>query len=151
MAEPKIKLDKIDHICIVVNDIRETVERIGSTFETPEIKVIEDTSVAMLGGKEIGKYRVNAAFVRLSKNLKLEIVQIVGGNSAEQKWLKEHGESVHHIGIETEDLEEEAARWEKTGVKVIQEDHGRWIYLDTEKILGTIVELYKPGVQEMFL
>ena len=147
----KIKLKNVDHISIIVKDVDKTVERISSTFETPEIKVIEDTSIASLGGKEIGRYRAKAAMIPIANNLKLEIVQIVEGKSAEQKWLKEHGETVHHIGIETENLGEEASKWKKKGAKVIQEDHGRWICLDTEKTIGTMVELYKPGVQAMFL
>lgn len=147
----KIGLGNIDHICIVVNDVQETVERIASTFETPQIKVIENMSVASLGGKEIGGYKARAAFVKIADNLKLEIVQIVEGRSSEQRWLKEHGETIHHIGIETKNLEEEASKWKKKGVKVIQEDHGKWIYLDTEKTLGTILELYTSAAMDTFL
>jgi 4-hydroxyphenylpyruvate dioxygenase-like putative hemolysin len=75
----------------------------------------------------------------------------VEGKSIEQNWLKQHGETVHHIGIRVENLEEEVLKWEKKGIKVVQEDHGKWVYLDAENILGTMVELFNPKSLDVFV
>jgi len=137
----KIRINEVAHICMIVNDIEKALERVNQTFEIPLVKVEEYTSTARLRGKDLGKYNVKLAFVRIANNMTLELLQISEGKSIEQDWLKNHGETIHHIAIKVDDLEKEAAKWEKKGVKILQEDHGKWIYLDTEKILGMNIEL----------
>jgi 4-hydroxyphenylpyruvate dioxygenase-like putative hemolysin len=137
----RIRINEVAHICMVVDDIERTIERINQTFETPPIKVEEYTSMARLNGKDLGKYKLKLAFVKISDNMTLELLQISEGESIEQDWLKRYGETIHHIAIEVDDIEKEAAKWEKKGVRILQEDHGKWIYLDTEKILGMNIEL----------
>lgn len=137
----KIRIDKIEHVCMVVNDIEKTLDRISQTFEIPPTKVEEYKSTAKLKGKEIGKYTVRLAFLKIANNAILELLQITKGKSIEQDWLKRHGETIHHIAIKVDDIQKEAAKWEKKGVRILQEDHGKWIYLDTENILGMNIEL----------
>jgi methylmalonyl-CoA/ethylmalonyl-CoA epimerase len=137
----RIKINEVAHICMIVDDIEKALERVNQTFEIPPVKVEEYTSTARLRGKDLGKYNVKLAFVKIANNMTLELLQISEGKSIEQDWLKNHGETIHHIAIKVDDLEKEAAKWEKKGVKILQEDHGKWIYLDTEKILGMNIEL----------
>ena len=137
----RIKINEVAHICMIVDDIEKALERVNQTFEIPPVKVEESTSTARLRGKDLGKYNVKLAFVKIASNMTLELLQISEGKSIEQDWLKNHGETIHHIAIKVDDLEKEAAKWEKKGVKILQEDHGKWIYLDTEKILGMNIEL----------
>jgi methylmalonyl-CoA/ethylmalonyl-CoA epimerase len=137
----RIRINEVAHICMIVNDIEKALERVNQTFEIPPVKVEEYTSTARLRGKDLGKYNVKLAFVKIANNMTLELLQISEGKSIEQDWLKNHGETIHHIAIKVDDLEKEAAKWEKKGVKILQEDHGKWIYLDTEKILGMNIEL----------
>lgn len=137
----RIRINEVAHICLIVDDIEKALERVNKTFEIPPVKVEEYTSTARLRGKDLGKYNVKLAFVKIASNMTLELLQISEGKSIEQDWLKNHGETIHHIAIEVDDIEKEAAKWEKKGVKILQEDHGKWIYLDTEKILGMNIEL----------
>lgn len=137
----KIRINEVAHICMVVSDIEKAIERISQTFETPPIKVEECTSTARLKGKDTGKYKVKLAFLEVANNMTLELLQIIEGKSIEQDWLKRHGETIHHIAIKVDDIEKEASKWERKGIKILQEDHGKWIYLDTEKILGMNIEL----------
>ncbi|MDH5375133.1 MAG: VOC family protein [Candidatus Bathyarchaeota archaeon] len=137
----RIRINEVAHICMLVDDIEKALERVNQTFEIPPVKVEEYTSTARLRGKDLGKYNVKLAFVKIASNMTLELLQISEGKSIEQDWLKNHGETIHHIAIKVDDLEKEAAKWEKKGVKILQEDHGKWIYLDTEKILGMNIEL----------
>ena len=141
----RIRINEVDHICMIVNDIEKAAERVSQTFETPPIKVEEYTSTARLKGKDIGKYKVKLAFVKIANNMTLELLQITEGKSIEQDWLKRHGETIHHIAIKVDDIEKEAAKWEKKGIRILQENHGKWIYLDTENILGMNIELVPSG------
>ena len=140
----KIKLDRIDHVCVIVDDIEKTLERIQQKFDVPKCKIEESTSTARLKGKVIGQYKLKALFVDITENMSIEFLEIAEGNSVELDWLKKHGRTIHHIAVLSEDLENEAAKWEKIGVRVLQEDHGKWIYLDTEEILGMNIELVNP-------
>jgi methylmalonyl-CoA/ethylmalonyl-CoA epimerase len=137
----RIRINEVAHICMIVNDIEKAIERVNQTFEIPPVKVEEYASTARLRGKDLGKYNVKLAFVKIANNMTLELLQISEGKSIEQDWLKNHGKTIHHIAIEVDDIEKEAAKWEKKGVRILQEDHGKWIYLDTEKILGMNIEL----------
>ena len=141
----RIRINEVDHICMIVNDIEKAAERVSQTFETPPIKVEEYTSTARLKGKDIGKYKVKLAFVKIANNMTLELLQIKEGKSIEQDWLKRHGETIHHIAIKVDDIEKEAAKWEKKGIRILQENQGKWIYLDTENILGMNIELVPSG------
>jgi methylmalonyl-CoA/ethylmalonyl-CoA epimerase len=137
----RIRINEVAHICMLVDDIEKALERVNQTFEIPPVKVEEYTSTARLKGKDLGKYNVKLAFVKIASNMTLELLQISEGKSIEQDWLKKHGETIHHIAIEVDDIEKEAAKWEKKGVRILQEDHGKWVYLDTENILGMNIEL----------
>ena len=137
----KLKIEKVDHVCLIVNDIKKSIERVSKTFDIPPVEIEEYSSIAMLKGKKIGNYKLKLAMVKIAENMILEFLEITGGKSVEQDWVKRHGETIHHIAIKVDDMEEEAAKWESRGIRILQEDHGKWIYLDTEKILGMNVEL----------
>jgi len=136
----KIKVGKVDHICEIVDDIEVAIQRISQIFETPPIKVEECSSTARQNGKEIGKYRLKMAMVKIADNLVLELLQIAEGRSVEQDWLNKHGQTVHHIAVKAKDMEKVASEWEKRGIRILQEDGGKWIYMDTEAILGMNIE-----------
>jgi 4-hydroxyphenylpyruvate dioxygenase-like putative hemolysin len=141
----KIKVGKVDHICEIVDDIEATLQQINQFFETPPFKVEEYTGTARQNGKEIGKYRLKMAMVKIADNLILEVLQIVEGRSVEQEWLKKHGQTVHHIAVKVKDMEKVSSEWEKRGIRILQEDGGKWIYLDTGAALGTNIELIPDG------
>ena len=137
----KIKVGKVDHICEIVDDIEVAIQRIRQIFETPPIKVEECSSTARQNGKEIGKYRLKMAMVKIADNLVLELLQIVEGRSVVQDWLNKHGQTVHHIAVKEKDMKKVASEWETRGIRILQEDGGKWIYMDTEAILGMNIEL----------
>ena len=83
--------------------------------------------------------------VKIADNMILELLQITEGKSVERDWLKRHGETIHHVAIKVSDMEKEATEWAKKGIRILQEDGGKWIYLDTEAILGMNIELVPKG------
>jgi catechol 2,3-dioxygenase-like lactoylglutathione lyase family enzyme len=139
--QEKIRIAEVNHICVIVKDIDRSLEKFKRIFDVPPIKVEEYSSTARLKGKELGKYKLKLAMVRIAKNLVLEFLQIVEGKSVELAWLKKHGQTIHHIAFKVENMENEAAEWEKRNIGILQEDHGKWIYLNTEDLLGTNIEL----------
>ncbi len=106
--------------------------------------MFEDSGEADVYGKKAVKSRVKIASIKIADNMTLELLQVLEGNSVERDWLRKHGESVHHIGIRVKNVEEETLKWIQKGIKVIQEDHGKFAYLDTEDTLGMMIELFDP-------
>lgn len=138
----RLRIDAVDHICVIVSDIQKVVEKISQTFETPSIKIEEMESVAKSKeGKIIGKYKIKIAIIKIVNNFTLELLQVTEGKSIEQDWLKRHGKTIHHIAIKVKDIDEEAAKGEEKGINILQIDEGKWIYLNTEDVFGMNVEL----------
>lgn len=137
----KIRISEVNHICVIVKNIEDSLEKVKEFFDVPPVKIEEYTSTARLRGKELGKYKLKLAMVQIAKNLVLEFLQIVEGKSVELEWLRKHGPTIHHIALKTENMDKQAVEWEKRGIKVLQEDHGKWIYLNTEDLLGVNIEL----------
>jgi 4-hydroxyphenylpyruvate dioxygenase-like putative hemolysin len=131
---------KLHHVAVLVEDIENAVEKIKKIFDVGDIKVIEDESIAVINGKEVGKYKLKMAFFYFGEVL-IELLEIPEGYSVELDWLKKHGRVIHHFCFEVEDMYKEAEKWAKMGIRLLQTDHGKWIYLDTEDLLGFIIEL----------
>jgi len=78
----------------------------------------------------------------------VELMQPLGGASVYQEWLEQHGEGLHHVGIEVPNLAEAVAAAQAAGFEVMQTGHGYGLdgdggfaYLDSLAQLKIIVEL----------
>lgn len=141
MVNEKIKIpDKVHHIAVLVENIEEVSDRIKRLFDVPDFKIFEDESIAIKDGKEVGKYKLKMAFFYFG-NVLIELLEITEGYSVELDWLKKHGKVIHHLCFEVDDMYKEVEKWKKLGIPILQTDHGKWIYVNTEDLLGFIVEL----------
>jgi methylmalonyl-CoA/ethylmalonyl-CoA epimerase len=98
---------KIDHIAIAVNDVETAVkqyqEALGVTdveFETVETE-----------GVKVG-------ILHLS-NGRIELMQPTNDNSPIKKFLDKKGEGLHHMALETDDIEGEVTRMEGCGIQFL--------------------------------
>lgn len=79
----------------------------------------------------------------------VELMEPVGdAPSVYKEWLEQHGEGLHHVGIEVPNLAEAVAAAEAAGFEVMQSGHGYGVegdggfaYLDSLAQLEIIVEL----------
>jgi methylmalonyl-CoA/ethylmalonyl-CoA epimerase len=78
----------------------------------------------------------------------VELVEPLVGPSIYHDWLEEHGEGLHHVGVEVPSLERATAAATAAGFRVIQsgrgyglDGDGGFAYLDTYDRLRIIVEL----------
>jgi len=79
-----------------------------------------------------------------------EWTQSLKGPNVYLDHMKEHGEGVHHIAFNVNDMDAEVARWEKLGFSYSmggawgekgKPGSGRFVYVNTQAIGGTDVEL----------
>lgn len=145
---PDPGLQKVVQIAIVTRDIEASAKRWSALLGMP-VNAITTTrpgkEVKMVVNGKPSDARVKLTFFRLGQVV-LELMQPLGGLSSWQSGLDRNGESVHHIGLQVADLDGSIKRLESLGYKQehrgrYDKDNGDYVYFDTEKALGVIVEL----------
>lgn len=98
---------KIDHIAIAVNDVESAVKKYQ---EALGIDNVEFETVETEG--------VKVGILHLS-NGRIELMQPTNDNSPIKKFLEKKGEGLHHMALETDDIEGEVTRMEGCGVQFL--------------------------------
>jgi methylmalonyl-CoA/ethylmalonyl-CoA epimerase len=149
MKESRSPFSKVNHVGIVVKDLKKTIERLESLGLGP-FERFNPEWFPPLVGEVMFRGKPLRSKTRMSKvkvgNVELEIFQPVEGESPWKEFLDSHGEGIHHIGFLVDDLAGEVGKLSEKGAYVLQD--GRWegggggVYIE----LGTgniIIELMK--------
>jgi catechol 2,3-dioxygenase-like lactoylglutathione lyase family enzyme len=149
--EPPAKdpgFEKIVQIAIVTRDIEASAKRWAALLGMPQSPITttrpgQEVKVVYRGKPSSGQAKLT--FFRTGQVV-LELIEPVGGNTAWKEFLDQHGEGVQHIGIQVSDLEGSVRRIQQLGYPEIHrgrydKDNGTYVYFDTMKQLGTVVEL----------
>jgi len=98
---------KIDHIAIAVNNVEESAkvyqEALG--VENIEFETVESEGVKV-------------AILHL-ENGRVELMQPTNDTSPIRKFLEKKGEGLHHMALETDNIEGEVARMENCGIQFL--------------------------------
>lgn len=147
MAQKPI-FTNILQIGTVVKDCDATVRKFADDYGIGPWNIYEfnpDTvSNMIIEGKPV-KYSMRLALCNIG-NVQWEIIQPKDDISLYARFLKEHGEGLHHVAFDTENYDEAVEFYRKKGKPVFQ--GGTWegmtyTYLDSLKDLGIIAEIYK--------
>ena len=97
----------INHVCIAVNDIDETLAFYREVFGTgkTEVEHIEDQAV-------------RAALVRVGGS-QIEFIQPTDPSGGVARFIERRGEGVHHIAFEVDDLQASLDALDAHGVRLI--------------------------------
>jgi methylmalonyl-CoA epimerase len=125
---------KIDHIGIVVRNIQEALNVYEGALGLPLREVVD-----------VPDDKVRVAFLPVGES-NVELVQPVSDDTGTARFLEKHGEGVHHICIEVEDLDQTLSRLKESGVGLIDEvprrgAHGRVAFVHPRGAHGVLVEL----------
>jgi len=126
---------RVDQIGIIVEDLEKTMGFYKKLFGAKSFSTVEhDLGYAKI---KIGLFWLN--------NVQIELIQVIEGKSIHSKFLEEKGEGVHHLGFFVKDIDQELNNLKKEGIRVLEKGEVlgvvKFAYLDTEKILGVILEL----------
>jgi len=98
---------KIDHIAIAVND----VEKSAKTYQDAlGVDDIEFETVESEG--------VKVAILHL-ENARVELMQPTNDNSPIKKFLEKKGQGLHHMALDTDNIEGEVKRMEGCGIQFL--------------------------------
>lgn len=134
MTEPLCVIQNLNHVCLAVNDIEETLDFYQEMFgiDRPEVKYLEDQAVlatlVAIGGSQ------------------LEFIQPTDPDSGVAKFINNRGEGMHHICFEVENLSEKLKVFEGAGVKLIDQMprdglSGQIAFIHPKSTRGVLVEL----------
>ena len=97
----------LNHVCIAVNDIEDTLAFYRQVFGTGESEI-----------EEIEDQAVRAALVRVGGS-QLEFIQPTDPTGGVARFIERRGEGVHHIAFEVEDLQASLDALAESGVRLI--------------------------------
>ena len=140
----------VAQVAIIVEDLEKAVENywklfgIGPwhfyTYGKPLVK-------QMTYHGEPADYRMRLALSYLGP-MRIELIELLEGNTVYADFVKEHGYGVHHFGVLVEDIEKAIAEAEAAGLVMTmdgagfgRDGDGHYAYLDTEDRLGVTIEL----------
>jgi hypothetical protein len=140
----------IAQVAIIVEDLETAVENywrlfgIGDwhfyTYGKPLVK-------RMTYRGRPSEYKMRVALSYLGP-MRIELIEMVEGDTVYADFVKEHGYGVHHFGVLVEDMEQAIAQAETAGLKVTmdgagfgRDGDGHYAYLDTEDRIGVAIEL----------
>lgn len=146
-------------ISIIVKDARKAAENFTKIFGVgPWVEEIYPGIDATLRGKPTD-YKI-LAFSADFGPLEIELQQVLEGQSLYREFYETRGEGVHHIGLYVKDVDQEIQKWERHGIKVLQKSRlrqppypadGAYAYMDTEKLVGVLLELAYPPPPSLVL
>ena len=125
---------KIDHIGIAVKNLDEainTYKKLGFTVSDIE---------------EVPSQKVRVAFIEIG-NSRIELLEPSRTDSPISKFLQKHGQGIHHLAIEVEDIEKKIESLKISGVSLIyptprQGAHGsKMTFVHPKSANGVLLEL----------
>ena len=125
---------EINHICIAVNDIEDTLEFYQKTFGISSVEI-----------EEIPDQGVRASMVNVG-NSQLEFIEPIDPNGGVARYIESRGEGVHHICFEVENLPDTLKSLDASGIQLIDKVprlglSGMVAFIHPRATRGVLVEL----------
>lgn len=130
-------IKRVHHIGIAVNNLNESI----ALFEK------------LLGIKaEVHAapcQKVTEALFKLGNEVEINLIEPLGEDSTVAKFLEKRGEGLHHIALETDNINAELKEMEKKGIQLIDKQGregvaGQIGFLHPKSANGVLIELIEP-------
>lgn len=128
-------MNKIEHIGIAVNDLKNSNELFKKLFGESHYKI-----------EEVASEGVNTSFFKVGEN-KIELLEGTHPDSPISKFIEKRGEGIHHIAFDVDDIEQEIERLSKEGFTVLNKtpkkgaDNKLVAFLHPKTTNGVLIEL----------
>jgi len=146
---------KLDHLAVVVKDMDKALafysKAFGLKFE--DVQQHDLPPDVIYKGKP-SPYTMKVTFAHMGP-IRLELVQVVKGQCIYTDFLAKHGEGLHHLGFEVDDLKKEVANAKSQGLKMIchLEMVGimAFAHFDPKETSGVAIELVQKDVRDKIM
>lgn len=124
----------LNHVAIAVSDIEDTIELYRKLFGVGEAEI-----------EEIPDQRVRATLVKVGGS-QLEFIQPTDPKGSVARFIERHGEAMHHICLEVEDLQGKLDALAAGGVELIDKSpreglSGTIAFIHPRATRGVLIEL----------
>lgn len=129
-----MKIEKIDHICIAVKDLKKAEEYLKEIFGlAPDDRYIEENEKI-----DVARYYIG--------EVGLELMGFTDTDSEVAKFIDKHGEGVYLISLKVDNTEKALEELKAKNVPVIDEVPRKWrnsnyIFLKPKAFFGVLMEL----------
>jgi methylmalonyl-CoA/ethylmalonyl-CoA epimerase len=125
---------RIDHVAIAVNNLDEAVKNYQKVLNADKVEV-----------EVVENEKVRVAMINLEDS-RIELMEPTEESSTVSKYLKDHGEGIHHIAITADNIEQDLSRASASGIKILGEirkgSYGRKItFIHPKSLNGVLLEL----------
>jgi hypothetical protein len=150
MNEKKVVAKDMHQVSVVVRDVQAAMERYWKLFGVGPWEVYTMEPPGLSGMTIHGKPEPYSMIIALAYmgDVQWELIQPLSGPSIYKEFLDDHGEGVHHVSFGVEDYDHAMSTMKEQGIAMLM--GGTWNgatfgYMDTEKDLGVVVEMYKTS------
>jgi methylmalonyl-CoA/ethylmalonyl-CoA epimerase len=145
----------ITQVALVTRDIESSAKHWAALLgvEVPKISTSRPGSeVKMMYRGKPSNSQAKLAFLKAGQ-VTVELIQPLGPNTSWKKFLDEHGEGVHHIAFNVQNLPKAEGEMKSLGYDEIHRgrwdsDNGDYVYFDSTKDLGLMIELLHSDPQK---
>lgn len=140
----------VAQVALIVQDIDKTVENYWRLFGIGPWHIYTYGKPLLKKMTYHGKpseYKMRVALANIGP-LRIELIEMLEGDTVYAEFVKKHGYGVHHFGILVEDIEAAMAQAKDAGWTVTmdgagfgRDGDGYYAYLDTEDEIGVTLEL----------
>jgi len=145
----------ITQVALVTRDIESSAKHWAALLgvEMPKISTSRPgNEVKMMYRGKPSNSQAKLAFLKAGQ-VTVELIQPLGPNTSWKKFLDEHGEGVHHIAFNVQNLAKAEGEMKSLGYEEIHSgrwdsDNGDYVYFDSTKDLGLMIELLHSDPQK---
>lgn len=144
----KVKIKEVLQIAVVVKDLQKAMKHYWDVFGIGPWRIftfqppfLSKTTVRC----KPEQYTMKIAVTQIG-NINWELIEPLTGPSIYKEFLEQKGEGLHHIACATEDYDQTVTTLKKHGIGILMGGStpvDSYAYMDTEKALGAIIEIYK--------
>jgi methylmalonyl-CoA epimerase len=135
---------RIDHVAIIVREIEQALLFYRDTLGITPSEI-----------KEVPREQVRIAFLPMggTGGSEIELIEPTSSTSSLAKFLDKHGEGLHHICLEVENIDAALAEMQVRGAPVLDKEprdaaEGRAIFLHPRGTSGVLLELLQRHPDE---
>lgn len=153
---PKQMFSQFVQIGVVVADLDKSIHNLGNIFGIGPFRVIDwppegRTDIFKFYHDQPGNFTARMAFTELGP-VELELIQPLAGESIWADFLRDHGEGIHHIRFNVENIE--PVRQYLAEHSILPSQHGSgirpgttWMNFGSEATVGFVIEVMNvlPG------
>lgn len=128
-------IKKVDHVAIAVKNLDEALKLYEDLFGAKPSKI-----------ETLPQQGVKAALLPMSEGGEIELLEPIDPQSGVAKFLESHGEGIHHICLEVENVDQELCTLADKGVQLIDKKGrtglaGKVGFLHPKSTKGVLIEL----------